>query len=113
MVVQFNQTVARAALGATGAALCAAICLLGATAPAHAATVDGAVPTATVSYADLDISRPEGLATLQTRLRRAATNVCSTGSGTSQEVARQEKCVRANVKAGMQTAISRIQVAAR
>ena len=38
--------------------------------------VEGGVPTAVVSYADLDIGSPSGLATLNGRLHRAASRIC-------------------------------------
>lgn len=112
MFASFNQTVARAVIGATGATLCATVCLLGATAPAHAATVD-AVPTRIVSYADLDMTRAEGRATLESRIRIAARAVCPAGNRSSQELLKQGACVKSNVETGMQTAIARTQVASR
>lgn len=112
MFASFNQTVARAVLGATGAAICATVCLAGAAAPARADTVD-AVPTRIVSYADLDLTRAEGRATLESRIRAAAHAVCPAGNRTSPELIKRNACVRTNVETGMQTAISRTQVAAR
>jgi UrcA family protein len=38
--------------------------------------VEGGVPTAIVSYADLDIGSASGLATLNGRISRAASNLC-------------------------------------
>jgi UrcA family protein len=46
-----------------------------------------AVESVTVSYRDLDLTRPEGIATLQGRLRAAARTVCG-GSGREEVGAR-------------------------
>jgi UrcA family protein len=54
--------------------LCAAI-NLGALKTAHAA--DDALPTKTVSYADLDISKPAGAKVLNRRIVAAAHQVCA------------------------------------
>ena len=39
--------------------------------------VEGGVPTAVVSYADLDLSSSAGLATLNGRISRAASSICT------------------------------------
>ena len=44
--------------------------------------VEGGVPTAVVSYADLDLSSPSGLATLDGRIHSAASRLCRQGSRT-------------------------------
>ena len=41
--------------------------------------VEGGVPTAVVSYADLDLSSPSGLATLHGRINSAASRLCHEG----------------------------------
>ncbi len=87
-----NQTVTRTVIGAFGTALCASICLLGATVPAHA----GEVPqTRTVSYADLDLSNSHGRATLTNRINQAAKEVCSIGSGDLRAQIEESRCTRA------------------
>lgn len=49
--------------------------------------VEGGLPTAVVSYADLDLSSTNGLATLNGRISRAASSIC-TESG-RKELSRQ------------------------
>lgn len=44
--------------------------------------VEGGVPTAVVSYADLDIGSSSGLATLNGRISRAASSLCFEGGRT-------------------------------
>jgi UrcA family protein len=44
--------------------------------------VEGGVPTAIVSYADLDIGSKSGLATLNGRISRAASSLCFEGGRT-------------------------------
>ena len=41
--------------------------------------VEGGVPTAVVSYADLDLGSPSGLATLNGRINSAASRLCHEG----------------------------------
>ena len=36
----------------------------------------GSIPSITLSYSELDISKPQGLETLYTRIKRAARSVC-------------------------------------
>ena len=58
----------------------AALVLLGTPAFAQGdspVVVEGGVPTAIVSYADLDISSSSGLATLNGRIARAASRLCT------------------------------------
>ena len=44
--------------------------------------VEGGVPTAVVSYADLDLGSPNGLATLNGRINSAASRLCFEGGRT-------------------------------
>lgn len=87
-----DTTVTRALVGTFGTALCATICLLGATAPAQASE---APPSRTVSYADLDLSNSQGRATLANRINQAARAVCSTGSGDLRAQIEEARCTRA------------------
>ena len=73
----FNASVTRTVLGAIGTTLCAGVCLVAAAGPADAAPAASA-RTATVRYADLDLSRPAGRATLDRRIATAAQTVCAT-----------------------------------
>ena len=79
--------------------------LLGIAATAGAANVrdvDVVVQTARVSFADLDLRKPEGVATLHWRLRQAASEACAQGdSGLSarQYTARcREQAIEAAVR---------------
>lgn len=90
MFTAFNTSFTRTAVGTVGMAVCAGLCLVGATAPAHADTVR----TATVSYADLDVAHAKGRAALDRRLRIAARSVCgSTQEGPAARVS-ENRCVR-------------------
>jgi UrcA family protein len=63
-------------------ALSVAAALMWPAVPANAGRIDGAVtvmssvPSITVSYAELDISKPRGLEVLYSRIQRAAKMVC-------------------------------------
>lgn len=48
-----------------------------ATAQPNPILVEGGVPTASVSYADLDLSSPSGRARLEGRVARAASSLCA------------------------------------
>ena len=48
------------------------------------ALADEALPSKTVSYADLNLSSPEGIAALYKRIKRAAVEVCDMPQGTLQ-----------------------------
>lgn len=63
-----NSIVTRTVVGTAGMAICAGLCLAGATAPAAAATVR----TQVVRYTDLDLRKAAGRATLDHRIAAAA-----------------------------------------
>ena len=65
-------TIVRTVVGTAGTALGAGICLLGATAPAHAATRPVTVRVAIVGDADLDLPDPAGRVTFDRRIVAAA-----------------------------------------
>lgn len=88
-----SQTVSRFVIGTLGTTFCATVCLLGATAPAHADTVSGA-QTKTVGYSDLNLGSAEGRAVLDRRIRNAARSVCGTPDATLADRARNARCVR-------------------
>lgn len=91
MFTTFNSSVTRTAVGTIGMAFCAGLCLVGATAPAHADTVR----TVTVSYADLNVSHAQGRAVLDRRLHNAARTVCSSTREGLAARADENRCVRA------------------
>ena len=68
-----------AVIAKSAATLTLAAAFLGHSVLAHAdrlvGTV-GSVPSITVSYSELDISKPQGLEVLYTRIKRAAKSVC-------------------------------------
>jgi UrcA family protein len=94
-------------LSTMGAALLAAyLSVLGA--PAQAADVNDRMPRSAVSFADLNIGSPQGIATLYSRLTDAARSVCGdmNGSRLLVEVLGRESCQkealqRAVLKANM------------
>lgn len=94
MFASFNQTVARAVIGTVGTVFCAGLCLLGATAPAHAATFDDTVRRQTVGYADLDLSNAQGRAALDRRIVHAARAVCLSGGHDLARRAAETRCIR-------------------
>jgi UrcA family protein len=53
-------------------------------------------PSETVSYRDLDLTRPEGRATLDRRIERAIRGVCSAPGGrdTLDDLTEAQRCVR-------------------
>lgn len=77
MPSNFGHAVVRSTVGALGAAVFAGLLFAGAAAAAPA-TEDN-VRVQTVSYADLDMSKPQGRATLKFRIRAAARAVCDIG----------------------------------
>lgn len=97
MFTSINQTVARAVIGTAGTLFCAGLCLVGATALAHAATT-AVARTATVRYADLDLGRPAGRAALDRRLRSAARSVCTVDGTASVPSIIDTRCVRAALR---------------
>jgi UrcA family protein len=75
-------------------------------APAARAVSQGSVPreasSIRVSYHDLDLATPEGIAALYVRIRRAATQVCDAnrpGTGTRVISPEADACVRRSVVA--------------
>ncbi len=104
MFTTFGSTFTRTVLGTVGTALCAGICLVAATAPANAATVEGAArDTVTrsrvVSYADLDVGTRYGRQALDRRVKAAAHVVCATGGVDAQAIIDESRCVRAALDA--------------
>lgn len=90
MFANLTSTAVRTVVGTAGMAVCAGLCLVGATAPAHAA----AVRTATVSYADLDIATAKGRAKLSRRVAAAARAVCTSADAAPVAQAEEGRCVR-------------------
>jgi UrcA family protein len=69
-----NAVIAKSALMLTLAAAFVGYSVL-----AHADRVDramGSVPSITISFGELDLSKPQGLEVLYTRIKRAAKSVC-------------------------------------
>lgn len=91
MFVHLTSSVTRAAVGTVGMAFCAGLCLIGATAPAHAETV--VTRSQAVTYADLDLARPEGRAMLDRRIRVAARTVCATDSSADAARMAEYRCI--------------------
>ncbi len=94
MFTAFNSIVARTVLGTVGTALCAGLCLVGATAPAHAGSIYDTARSQNVSYADLDLGSTQGRKTLERRLKSAAHAVCTTGNIDVQSMKDESRCVR-------------------
>ena len=105
MFQNFTQSFVRVAVGTVGMALCAGVCLTGATAPAVAATVDGVVRSQAVHYADLDLSTEPGRAALDRRIRSAARAVCTAGSNDLAALVAENRCFRAAVARATPAAI--------
>ena len=75
-------------------ALLALACGLGGRAPAQPPIVVDGLPTAVVSYADLDLSGPAGQAVLNGRVRRAAATLCvDHGSRGVREAGLRQQCL--------------------
>ena len=69
--------------------------------------VEGGVPTAVVSYADLDIGSADGLATLSGRISRAASNLCfENGHKDIDRATFEARCFR-TAMAGAKTQVDR------
>lgn len=67
----------RVKLGAAGLAIALTALIVPATVQAQPLVVEGTVaPTAVVSYADLNLASPKGIATLNARVTRAADQLC-------------------------------------
>lgn len=97
-----SDTVLRTVAGTFGTALCAGVCLLGATAPAEAAPAPRAQA---VSYADLNLAHASGRSALDARIKQAARSVCSTGASDLRARTDEARCIRAAV-AGAQTRVA-------
>jgi UrcA family protein len=101
--------------------LFATVLCLTITGPAFAAVkssphIQSPAQSETVTYADLDISSAEGLATLQTRLKMAAKRVCFVHDGTLslQARIRRQDCFdstmqKATEKLGIDNAVGMVQ----
>ncbi len=89
MFTTFTSSVTRSVVGAIGMALCAGVCLVGATAPANAEPVR----TATVHYADLDLANSAGRATLDRRLLSAARSVCTSSDSGPDAAIAEAQCI--------------------
>ena len=90
---------ARTAIATVGTLFFAGICLIGATAPAAAAPV---ARTTTVSYSDLNLASASGRKVLDSRINRAAHNVCFNGGNDVASLVAAERCIdaaKANAKA--------------
>ena len=96
-----TETLFRTVAGAFGTALCAGVCLLGATAPAEAAP---AARVQAVRYADLNLADAGGRSALDARIKQAARAVCSTGSADLRARTEEARCIRAAVAAGQSRA---------
>ena len=63
---------------------------------------DAVAPSIRISYRDLDIKSPEGIATLYVRIRRAASELCDAGRapiGSRLVNEHSERCVRTTIAA--------------
>lgn len=94
MFTASNSILARTVLGTVGTALCAGLCLVGATAPAHAGTVYDTARSQNVSYADLDLASTQGRKVFERRIKYAAHAVCATGNVDVQSMKDESVCVR-------------------
>ena len=86
---------ARTVVAATGAAVLASTFLFAAVAPASAHDVE--VRSRTVSYADLDLSKPAGRAALDARIHAAARSVCSVNATNMIDRSAEHRCAKAAV----------------
>lgn len=96
-----TQNFSRTLAGAAGTLVFAGLCIAGATAPAQAQqpkapitySVNGAGERiAAVRFADLNLSSNEGQVRLETRLRAAARNVCSSDQKHPMAVSAATRC---------------------
>ena len=99
MFTAFNSSVTRTVVGTVGMTLCAGLCLVGATAPAHASPVYDTMRTRVVSYADLDLANAKGRATLALRIKSAARMVCETGGFDTEMKMAEASCIRRSIAA--------------
>ena len=90
---------ARTAIAAVGTLFFAGVCLIGATAPAAAEPVSR---TKMVSYGDLNLASASGRKVLDSRINRAAHNVCFNGGNDVASLVAADRCIdaaKANAKA--------------
>lgn len=74
-----NAVITKSAVPMTLAVATLAVATLGQAGVAHAESIDrslGSVPSITINYTALDISKPQGLQVLYARLKDAARSVC-------------------------------------
>jgi UrcA family protein len=83
---------ARTAIAAVGTLFFAGVCLIGATAPAAAAPV---ARTTTVAYDDLNLASASGRKALDSRINRAAHNVCFNGGNDVASLVAADRCIEA------------------
>jgi UrcA family protein len=94
----------RGAIGAIGLALCSSLAMAGPAAP---------VATRVVSYSELNLSSPQGVATLYRRISRAADEVCGPAEQTGSHVPPRayRECVARAVNEAIQ-AVNRPELSA-
>jgi UrcA family protein len=83
---------ARTAIAAVGTLFFAGVCLIGATAPAAAEPV---AQTKLVSYDDLNLASASGRKVLESRINRAARNVCFNGGNDVASLIATDRCIAA------------------
>jgi len=83
---------ARTAIATVGTLFFAGVCLIGATAPAAAQPV---AHTKTVSYGDLNLASASGRKVLDSRINRAAHNVCFNGGNDVASLVAADRCIEA------------------
>ena len=98
----------RRSLSILSTALFAAAASIGAPAHAHGAALDDTTQSVTVRFADLDLTRPAGVATLHARLRTAARSVCGPVEG---YWAYEKTAWRHCVERAFDTALAKVEAA--
>ena len=83
---------ARTAIATVGTLFFAGVCLIGATAPAAAQPV---AQTKLVSYGDLNLASASGRKVLDSRINRAAHNVCFNGGNDVASLVAADRCIEA------------------
>jgi UrcA family protein len=83
---------ARTAVATVGTLFFAGVCLVAAAAPAAAQPV---AHTTTVSYGDLNLASASGRKVLDSRINRAAHNVCFNGGNDVASLVAAERCIEA------------------
>lgn len=89
----------------TSTSLISALALLAATAPATASAEQP--PVARVSFADLDLSHPDGIARLHRRVGMALDTVCGDRFATNLDLRWQVRQCRAKAQAGADAQVAR------